>query len=82
MCISKLFKSPKPAKMPPPPPAPSPPPTPTPVESQTQQQDLTTKRRRQLRSGLLSTMKQKGAGAFGKKPELASVTSTGKTTLG
>ena len=82
MCIGSLFKSPKveTPTIPPPPPTPSPPPTPTPVDSQTQQADAATKRRKQLRSGLQSTIKTRGI--FGQGAELSSVTSTGKNTLG
>lgn len=81
MCLSSLFKSPKVETPPMPvaPKAPSPPPTPTAVDSQTQQQDMAVKRRKQLRSGLLSTIKK--GGVFGSGAELSTVGS-GKNTLG
>lgn len=80
MCLGNLFgKKPEAPQIPAPPPIPSPPPTPTPVASQTQAQDLATKRRRQLRSGLLSTIKT--GGVFGSGAELSSV-GGGKNTLG
>jgi hypothetical protein len=80
MCLGNLFgKKPEQPQMPAPPPMPSPPPTPTAVESQTQAQDMATKRRLQMRAGLLSTIKT--GGVFGAGAELSSVGS-GKNTLG
>jgi hypothetical protein len=84
MCISSLFKQPKietPA-MPTPPPAvtqAAPPPVPTSVESQSQASDMAQKRKKQLRSGLLSTIK--AGGIFGSGSELGT-SGGGKTTLG
>ena len=81
MCLGSLFgKKPKAPAMPAPPPVPSPPPTPTAIDSQTQQQDSAEKRKKQLRSGLASTIKTRG-GVFGSGAELASV-GTGSKTLG
>ena len=80
MCFSSLFKSPKvdtPAMPKAPTPAPIPSPTPTRVESQSQIQDLQMRKKKQLRSGLLSTIK---GGIFGGGAELSS--GSGKSTLG
>jgi hypothetical protein len=79
MCLSSMFKQPKietPA-MPAAAPTVVASPTPTSVASQTQLQDLEARKKKQLRSGLLSTMKS--GGIFGGGAELSS---TGKSTLG
>jgi len=82
MCFSSLFKSPK-VETPQMPSAPVqaavPAPAPTKVDAQSQQRDFTEKRRKRLRSGLLSTIKK--GGVFGSGAELASVGSE-KQTLG
>ena len=83
MCFSSLFKTPK-IETPPVPQAsaavaaaPIPSPTPTQVESQSTRTDIATKRKKQLRSGLLSTIKS--GGVFGSGAELGT---SGKSTLG
>jgi hypothetical protein len=80
MCLSSLFKQPKidtPSMPAAPTPTPMPAPTPTKVESQANLEDMNQRRKKQLRSGLLSTIK---GGVFGSGAELSS--GTGKSTLG
>lgn len=77
MCLSSLFKQPKIEMPAAPAPTPMPAPTPTKVESQSNLEDMNQRRKKQLRSGLLSTIK---GGVFGGGAELSS--GTGKSTLG
>lgn len=74
MCLSLLSKPPKfeTPQLPPPPPTPSPPPTPTAVDSQTQKQDANIRRRKQIRAGLLSTIKTNRFNAFAEPSQVGS----------
>lgn len=82
MCFSSLFSKPKietPKPIAPPPSVTaSPPPTPTSIDSQGQASDIAAKRKKRLRSGVLSTIKS--GGIFGSGSQLSS--SQGKNTLG